>query len=150
MSPDGCAPTGFEWPYGLVGPATRGATREGAQATEDSERGAARARERRPHERWAQRSRRRAAGASGPPAGCSPVGKSSVTGTFAGSPYTVADDEKTISVQPASRMHSTRLSVPCTLTWTQAYGPERGRAPGDARACDISVDGTAGRHSVDA
>jgi hypothetical protein len=46
-----------------------------------------------------------------------PVGKLSVTGTEAGSPYTVADDEKTMLRQPASSIHCTRLSVPSMLTW---------------------------------
>ena len=45
-----------------------------------------------------------------------PVGKLSSTGTLAGSPYTVAEDEKTMSPHPASAMTSSNVRVPCTFT----------------------------------
>ena len=43
------------------------------------------------------------------------VGKLSVTGTEAGSPYTVADEEKTIFVQLYLVMTLSRLTVPAML-----------------------------------
>jgi len=43
------------------------------------------------------------------------VGKLSVTGTDAGSPYTVADEEKTIFVQLYLVMTLSRLTVPAML-----------------------------------
>ena len=43
------------------------------------------------------------------------VGKLSVTGTEAGSPYTVADDEKTMFLQPYFVMTLSRLTVPPML-----------------------------------
>ena len=43
------------------------------------------------------------------------VGNSSVTGTDAGSPYTVADDEKTMFLQSPSRIAFSRLTVPVML-----------------------------------
>ena len=43
------------------------------------------------------------------------VGKSSVTGTDAGSPYTVAEEEKTMLLQSPFSIALTRLSVPAML-----------------------------------
>ena len=43
------------------------------------------------------------------------MGKSSLTGTVAGSPYTVADEEKTMFLQPPLAMALSRLTVPPML-----------------------------------